>query len=202
MLTNAIYEPYLEDVFKKYDINTSLRKAHFLAQLKHESGNFTVVSENLNYKKVERLVLIYKSPFDLNKNNRVDPEELEFAKKYISNPIFLANYVYANRMGNGPAYSGDGWRYRGKGLIQLTGKTTQLAYGKYAGIDLAINPDLLLTPKYALDSAGWFWSINKLNRWADLDDLKMVTKRINGGINGIEDRKLNLLNYKKLFNIK
>jgi putative chitinase len=160
ILTNSRFEPYLNEVFTKYKINTPLRKAHFLAQIKHESGNFTRIVENLNYKQAKRLLTIFSTRFDINKNKKIDPEEVRLAEDMVGNPIKLANFVYANRMGNGDANSGDGYKYRGKGLIQLTGKSTQESYARYVGVNTEKDPDFLLSPKYALDSAGWYWHIS------------------------------------------
>jgi putative chitinase len=198
ILTNSKYEPYLNEVFTKYKINTPLRKSHFLAQIKHESGNFTRIVENLNYKQAKRLLTIFSTRFDINKNKKIDPEEVRLAEDMVGNPIKLANFVYANRMGNGDANSGDGYKYRGKGLIQLTGKSTQESYAKYVGVNMEKDPDFLLSPKYALDSAGWYWHINNLNKWADLDDIKTVTRKINGATIGLEDRIKNLNYYKSI----
>lgn len=201
-LTNATYEPYLEETFIKYKINTPLRKAHFLAQLKHESGNFTRVQENFNYKSAERIFAVFTKYFDTNKNKKMDLSELQILKTYIGQPEKMANYVYANRMGNGNIQSGDGWRHRGKGLIQLTGKDTQTKYAKSVGINIAKEPDFLLLPKYAVDSAGWFWDQANLNALADKDEFTKITVKINGGKNGIDDRLNNLGYYKRLLKLK
>lgn len=196
LLTNFNYEAYFKDTCIKYNIDTPLRKAHFLAQIAHESGKFTRVSENLNYSEAG-LVSTFGKYFskDVVAGKKV-------AKDFAKKPEAIANWVYANRMGNGNQASGDGWKYRGKGLIQLTGKNTQSEYAKSVGIDITKSPDFLLTPKYAMDSAGWFWNKTKLNALADQDDIKAITKKINGGIIGYDDRVKNLLHYKFLFNIK
>lgn len=198
MLTNNTYEPFLEEVFKKYSINTKLRKAHFLAQLKHESGNFTIVQESFNYKTVDRLFKVFTKYFDTNKNKRMDLTELQILKTYLGKPEKLASYVYANRMGNGNFQSGDGWKYRGKGLIQLTGKDTQTSYAQSVSINISKDPDFLTQPHYAIDSAGWFWDKNNLNALADEDEFTKITVKINGGKNGIDERLSNLGYYKKL----
>lgn len=202
MLTNKLYEPFLEEVFEKYQINTPLRKAHFLAQLKHESGNFTRVQENFNYTTPERLFKVFTKYFDTNKNKVMDLAELQIMRGYVGKPEKLASYVYANRMGNGNIQSGDGWKHRGKGLIQLTGKDTQTRYAKSVGINIDKDPDFLLQPKYAVDSAGWFWNQNNLNILADKDELTKISIKINGGKNGLEDRLNNLGYYKRLLKLK
>lgn len=201
-LTNNKYEPFLAGVFEKYEINTPLRQAHFLAQLKHESGNFTRVEENFNYKSAERLFTVFTKYFDTNKNKKMDLSELQILKSYIGDPKRLGSYVYANRMGNGNIQSGDGWKYRGKGLIQLTGKDTQTRYAKYVGKNIEKEPDFILEPHYAVDSAGWFWMTANLNALADKDEFTKITIKINGGKNGIEDRLNNLGYYKRLLKLK
>ena len=173
-------------LLKKYEINTPLRLSHFFAQIEHES-NLKPLSENLNYS-AERLIQIFPKYFKTN----------EQANFYEHNPQKIANLVYANRMGNGDEKSGDGWKYRGRGFIQLTGKSNYQAITKDTGIDYLNNPDKLLTEADAMISALWFWSKNKINIFADKDDIHGVTKKINGGTIGIEHRKQLLDKYKKL----
>ena len=154
------------------------RAAHFFAQTAHESGNFKAFSENLNYgAKGLRGIFGKYFPTDA------------LAAAYERKPEKIANRVYANRMGNGDEDSGEGWAYRGRGLIQLTGKSNYEACGKAIGVDLVSNPDLVATPEYAALSAGWFWNKKGLNSLADSQDLETMTKRINGGLIGLEDRK-------------
>lgn len=174
-------------LLNKNGINTPLRLAHFFAQLAHESG-LKPISENLNYS-AEGLVKIFKRYFPT----------LEIAKLYTRQPQKIANKVYSNRMGNGDENSGDGWKYRGKGFIQITGKNNYKALTQNTKIDYLNNPDLLLNEADAMISALWYWNINNLNRFADKDDILSITKAINGGTNGIEDRKKHLLEYKKIF---
>lgn len=178
-------EYYLESlnvVLPNKEINTSLRLCHFLAQIIHESGHFKYKSENLNYS-AKALRSVFGKYF------KTDAIANEYARK----PEKIANRVYANRMGNGDEASGDGWKYRGRGLIQLTGKCNYDACGKAIGLDLLGNPDLLTeSAEASVLAACWFWNKNGLNQFADKDDITTITKRINGGTNGLEDRKSNL----------
>ena len=166
-------------VLPTYDINTPERIASFLAQCGHESGGFTVLQENLNYS-AEGLNKIFKKYFPT----------LESAQPYARKPELIANKVYANRMGNGDEQSGEGYRYRGRGPIQLTGKDNYTACSDFLFQDdtLLKDPDMLLDPEYALHSACWFWWKNDLNTFADSADLLTMTKRINGGTIGLDDR--------------
>lgn len=185
--------PYLDiidEVLDSYQINTPLRKAHFLAQISHESGSFKFVKENLNYS-ANALYAVFRKYFPT----------LAAASLYARQPEKIANKVYANRMGNGDEASGEGWKYRGRGLIQLTGKDNYRSFSADAGQDFVANPDLLTQPEWALASACWFWKKRNINKFADEDDIHMVTKRINGGFNGLEDRQHFLEEYKKLYNI-
>ena len=168
----------LEDTFAKYDINTPERQAAFIGQCAHESGNFKTLEENLNYKP-EALMRVWPSRFP----------DLATAMKYAHNPELIANKVYGGRMGNGVEESGDGWKYHGRGLIQLTGKENYANCGSGIGVDLLSNPNLLNTPEYAALSAAWFWNKKGLNALADAGDFETMTKRINGGTLGLDDRK-------------
>jgi putative chitinase len=168
----------LEDTFAKYDINTPERQAAFIGQCAHESGNFKTLEENLNYKP-EALMRVWPSRFP----------DLPTAMKYAHNPEMIANKVYGGRMGNGVEETGDGWKYHGRGLIQLTGKENYANCGSGIGVDLLSNPNLLNTPQYAALSAGWFWNKKGLNALADAGDFETMTKRINGGLIGLDDRK-------------
>ena len=163
----------------KYDIGTEARLSAFLAQIFHESGNLTAVKENLNYSQ-RALLTLFKKYFDA-----------ETAPKYARNQEMIANRIYANRMGNGDEKSGEAFKYRGRGLIQCTGKNNYKACGDSLKIDLLSKPELLETPKYAALSAGWFWDSNKLNSICDKnteESFIQLTKRINGGIIGLEHR--------------
>ena len=171
----------MNNVFPVYDINTPQRVAAFLAQCGHESGGWTVFEENLNYS-AKGLNSVFKKYFPT----------LESALPYERKPQMIANKVYANRMGNGPESSGDGWKYRGRGPIQLTGKNNYRAFAKEMFDDwenLFENPDWVCADRdFALMSAIWFWNKNNLNVQADSGDIKLMTKKINGGYNGLSDR--------------
>ena len=170
--------PYLNMTMVKYDIMSPVRQAMFLSQLAHESGNFRHVVENLNYS-AEALRRVFGRHFPTD----------AIAQEYARKPERIANRAYANRMGNGDEASGDGWKYRGRGLIQLTGKDNYSRYDAYAKNGALQNPDIVATPEFAADSAGWFWATNRLNQLADTGDVRAVTRRINGGFNGLADRE-------------
>jgi putative chitinase len=163
--------------FEKFDISTPERQACFLGQCAHESGGFTALSENLNYSAAS-LCRVWPKRFPT----------VTDGQNYERNPQKIANKVYADRMGNGDEESGEGFAYRGRGLIQLTGKSNYEACGEAIGVELVSNPDLVSTPEYAALTAGWFWDKNKLNNYADKNDMEGLTKKINGGTHGIEDR--------------
>ena len=178
-------------VVEKFEINTPLRLAHFLAQCGHESGGFKVVSENLNYG-AAGLQSIFKKYFTA-----------ESAKEYQRKPEKIANIVYANRMGNGNQASGEGYKFRGRGFIQLTGKENYTAFDKSVEDDILANPDLVAT-KYPLLSAAWFFHKNGLHKIADEGAtdavVTKVTKRVNGGTIGLPDRIKHFNEYNNLLN--
>ena len=165
----------INTTFETFGIDTPEQQASFLGQCGHESNGFTALVENLNYK-AESLCKVWPKRFP----------SLEAAQPYHRNPEAIANKVYANRMGNGDEDSGEGFAYRGRGLIQLTGKSNYQACGDALGVDLVSDPDLVSTPMYAALSAGWFWHTHHLNSIAE--DITAVTKKINGGTIGLEDR--------------
>lgn len=171
----------------KYEINTVNRLAGFLAQCGHESGGFTIFKENLNYS-AEGLQKIFKKYF---------PTAAE-AAKYARNPEKIANKVYANRMGNGSETSGDGWKYAGKGAIQLTGKSNYEAFAKSKQITLDEASKYLTTIEGAIESALWYWGSRGLNATCDKDDIVSMTKKINGGTIGLEDRKKHYQEFKHI----
>jgi len=170
----------LPDTIAKFELNTPLRLAHFLAQAGHESGGFKAVNENLNYG-AKGLLGIFKKYF---------PTE-EKAKLYERKPEKIANLVYGARMGNGPEASGEGWKFRGRGYIQLTGKDNYRAFDAVVAESIIDNPDLVAT-KYPLLSAAWFFHKNGLHKIADQGAtdavVTSVTKRVNGGTIGLADR--------------
>ena len=175
----------LTDTFAKYGINTTQRQACFIGQCAHESGNFKTLEENLHYK-AESLMKVWPSRFP----------DMDTASKYANNPQLIANKVYSGRMGN--VEDGDGWKYHGRGLIQLTGRDNYANCGLGLGVDLLGNPDWLLDPKYATLSAGWFWGKRGLNDLADTGDYETMTKRINGGLIGLDDRKAKIAKAKEI----
>ena len=165
----------LNQVFVKYDIGTPKRQAAFIGQCAVESANFTRLQENLNYS-AQRLTQVWPSRFP----------NINMAEAYAHNPEKLADFVYAGRMGN--LQDGDGWKFHGRGLIQLTGRENYANCGSGVGVDLIDNPDLLLTPKYAVLSAGWYWNKKGLNALADTQEYGAMTRRINGGLTGLDER--------------
>jgi putative chitinase len=176
---------YLPDVIVNYKINNNLRLAHFLSQVHYESAGFTATEENLNYSS-NRLLKVFPKYF----------KTVNDTKKYAHQPALLASYVYGNRMGNGDESTCDGWTYRGRGYIMLTGKNQYASFDKSVDDDIINNPDLVST-NYALISAAWYWDNRGLNNFADLgagsNIVKKITAIINGGLNGYETRN-------KLFN--
>jgi putative chitinase len=180
----------MPEVIEKFQINTPLRIAHFLAQCGHESGGFKLVRENLNYSS-KGLLTTFKKYF---------PTEQK-AKLYERQPEKIANLVYGSRMGNGDETSGDGFRFLGRGYIQLTGKSNYTEFDKIVEENLLEQPGLVAT-KYPLLSAAWFWSTNKLNLLADKGatdaDVTVITRRVNGGTIGLQDR---IKHFKEYFNL-
>lgn len=168
--------------------NTPLRAAHMLAQVLHESAGLTAVVENLNYS-AEALRRTWSSRFPTD----------ALAKAYERQPEKIANSVYANRMGNGPPESGDGWRFRGRGLIQLTGRSNYTAYQAASGAPVVEFPEMLAQAPDAALAAAWYWAQRGINRLADTDDLEAVTRAVNGGVHGIQDRARWLAKAKAVF---
>jgi len=176
--------PYIDQWFEAlsvllpdYEINTPNRIAAFIAQCAHESASFTALHENLNYRS-ETLSKVWPKKFPAS-----------VAQQYAHKPEAIANRAYASRMGNGDEASGDGWRYCGRGLIQLTGKDNYTAFADSIGITPEEVSDYVQTFEGAAQSACWFWESNNLNQYADSGDIETMTKRINGGTLGLEDRK-------------
>ena len=168
----------LNAAMAEFGIDSPQRQAMFLAQAGHESGNFSTVEENLNYKAAGLMSIFHK----------YFPDE-DTANAYAKQPEKIANRVYANRMGNGDESSGEGYKYRGRGLIQLTGKDNYDACARALNVDLHSQPDYLETAEGACRSAAWFWAHNNLNKYADADDIVGCTKRVNGGTIGLEERQ-------------
>lgn len=190
---------YFEKYCDKYEINTALRLAHFLAQVNHESNDMRVIEENLNYS-AKRLLQVFPKYF----------KTLEEAKMYEYRPEKIANRVYANRMCNGDENSGDGWKYRGRGLIMLTGKSNYSNFSKWLGIGdmLVKKPDLILENKeYTVLTAFYYWTTRNLNNLITenkehFDVCKKITKVINGGYNGLDDRWQRFKKYYNKINLE
>lgn len=183
----------IQSVMDKFQINTSVRLSHFLGQCAHESGNFKFTVENLNYS-TNGLLAIFPKYF----------KQPGLAEAYSRNPERIASRVYANRMGNGSEGSCEGWIFKGRGYIQLTGKNSYYEFDAFVNEDIIKNPNLVST-KYPLLSAGWFFHKNKLNTVSDkgLNDSTILelTKKINGGTNGLTDRIKYTNKFAKLFGI-
>lgn len=175
--TRNVYIPILNNIMLKYGITTPTRIAAFIAQIGHESGGLRYYTENLNYSR-KALLRVFPKYFN---NSNVDA--------YAKQPIKIANRVYANRMGNSNEASGDGWRYRGHGLIQLTGKNNFKAFAKHLNKSIDETLAYVKTPAGAAEAAGWFWHVNGLNAYADAGDFNGLTKKINGGYNGLAHRQ-------------
>ena len=167
----------LNETFERFNIVTNNQKAMFIGQCSHECGNFRLLEENLNYK-AATLMKLWPKRFPT----------LEKANEYAGNPKKIANMVYSSRMGNRDEASGDGFRFRGRGIIQLTGYSSYFHAGKALGVDLVLDPDIVSTPKFATLTGGWFWSTHNLNAPADALDYIKCTKIINGGTIGLDDR--------------
>jgi putative chitinase len=174
---NPELAPFFNETFDRWGIKTARQQAAFIGQAGHESGNFTKLEEGLSYA-ADRLMKIWPKRFPT----------MEIANKYARNPKALANFVYANRMGNRDEASGDGFRFRGAGWLQLTGHDNFYHAGKACGVDYVMNPDLVRTHKHAALTAGWFWATHNCNRLAEAGDWVALTKKINGGTIGLDDR--------------
>lgn len=183
----AIYLPHLQVACKTYSITSPQRLAGFLSQIGHESAGLSTVVENLNYSTDALLKLFSRSRISLEDANRYGRKQGQRA-----NQVMLANILYGGAFGVrnlGNTKVGDGWLFRGRGLKQLTGRYNYKVCGEALGVDLINNPDLLLLPEYAAMSAGWFWSSNKLNDLADEADVIAMTRKVNGGTNGLAQRQ-------------
>jgi putative chitinase len=169
----------LNQTFDRFGINTPRQQAAFIGQCGHECGKFKVLEENLNYR-AATLMKLWSKRFPT----------LDIANEYAGKPQKIANKVYASRMGNRDEASGDGYRFRGRGCVQLTGSDSYFHAGKALGVDFWANPDLVATPQYAALTAGWFWSTHNCNNLAEAADWLGLTKKINGGTIGFDDRVL------------
>lgn len=185
----------IRNVCKEFHIDTDKRIAAFLAQTSHESGGYTKLVENLNYS-APVMATCWPSRFAVKEANGKSKKNAkgvnvpnQKALSLAGKPEQLANAVYCDRMGNGPEESGDGWKYRGRGLKQLTGKDNYTRCGKSLQVDLVNNPEKLLESELAVRSAGWFWETNNCADFIDRDDFTGLTRRINGDTNGLQDRE-------------
>lgn len=188
--------PYVQKALNRFDITSEKQVAAWIAQTAHESGGYVTLSENLNYSDVglagtwpNRFAEIDPSTKKPKKDAKGFNIPNRFAKALHRNPEAIANVVYGGRLGNGPIESGEGWKHRGMGLKQLTGKENHKRCGDALGIDFISNPEKLLEPEYASLSAAWFWVDKKCGPLADADDFVGLTKRINGGTIGLQDRE-------------
>lgn len=178
----GVFVSAINAAITRYRIDSPVRLAAFLAQIGHESAQLTRLVENLNYS-AQGLASTWP-----NRYRAPDGKPNGLASRLARNPEAIANNVYADRMGNGPESSGDGWRYRGRGLIQITGRSNYAAAGAALSLDLVAHPELLEQPEHAAMSAAQFWSINGLNQLADAGRFGDITRRINGGMNGQSER--------------
>jgi putative chitinase len=179
----------LNETCERFAIDSPFRIAGFLSNTAHESGGFNFVKENLNYSAAS-LMRVWPSRFP----------SVEIAQRYAMNPEKIANRAYADRMGNRDEASGDGWKYMGRGLIQLTGKNNYVAYSMACDNEALQKPEIVEQPKYAAESAGWFWDVNRLNSLADAQDVGGMCRRINGGYNGLDDRQMKYSKVMDYFN--
>lgn len=169
----------LNETCERFAIDSPRRIAGFISNVAHESAGFKFVVENLNYS-AAALMRVWASRFPT----------LEVAQQYAMQPEKIANYVYASRMQNGDETSGDGWKYRGRGLIQLTGKANYLAYSLACDNEAYQHPEIVEQDHYAAEAAGWFWDSKNLNALADAQDVVGICRKINGGLNGLDDRQM------------
>jgi putative chitinase len=181
-IDTALVDPFNE-TFERFGIVTPAQQASWIGQCGHECGNFRIMEENLNYRAPTLLKLFPQNP------KRVWGFTPESAAAYEKQPQKIANRIYGNRMGNRDEASGDGFRFRGSGFLQLTGHSNFYHAGQALGVDFVMQPELVRTPRYAAQTAGWFWQTHRLNQYADSGDILTMTKRINGGTIGLEDRK-------------
>ncbi len=176
-----------------FNISERLDVASFLAQICHETGGLMRLVEDLFYTNPVSVVQLFRTGFDANKNGKAEPEEIEVARAYLRQPARLANRAYANRNGNGNEASGDGWRYRGRGCIQLTGRGNYAEAGAGLGRDLVGNPDQVAEPSGAVLTSAWFWHRHGLSQKALAGDFDGVTRAVNGpGMVGADDRRRKL----------
>lgn len=180
----------LNEAMREWGIESRLQAAHWLAQLAHESAEFTRLVESLTYTSAERILAVWPSRFWLpSPQQPTCPKGKRDARAFVRNPVLLASYVYAGRNGNGNEASADGWKYRGRGPIQLTGRSNYARAGQALGLALLKTPEIVVDPDVGARVAGWFWADKRLGPLADADDIEAITRRINGGTHGLDDRR-------------
>jgi putative chitinase len=190
----ALYGQALIDAMVAAEINTPLRERHFLAQVGHECDDLNRLSEDLNYS-AEALYRVWPTRFGGG-----------LAAHYAHDPERIANRAYAGRLGNSVETSGDGWRFRGRGLIQITGRENYEEYSVWASYNVVANPDILLSaddpgPRLCVGTAPWFWAAHRLNALADHDDCESITRRVNGGLMGLPDRVARVASIKEALEV-
>lgn len=181
-----LYAPALEKAMAEFGVTTPLRRAAFLAQVLHETMGLKAMVESFNY--TPPAILDTFNTAEIKRFTPAMAQEYGRTDTHGAQQVIIANVAYANRMGNGDVASGDGHRFRGRGMFQLTGRDNYESCGKTLKLDLVAHPELVETPEVAARSAGWFWLANGLNALADADDIVTVSKRINGGTNGLAER--------------
>lgn len=179
----------LTEELRLWGLDTPLRAAMFIAQAAHESARFTHMEEDLYYRDPERTARLFRTAFDKDHDGAISPAEIEAALPYMRNPKALANRAYADRMGNGPEASGDGWAYRGRGLGGLTGRDNYFHCGTGTGRPYEEMPELVALPPDACKSFAWFFVVNRCGAAADSGDVDAVTRRINPGMAGLKERR-------------
>lgn len=180
----------LNEALREFGIESRLQVAHLLAQLAHESAEFTRLVESLTYTSAERILAVWPSRFWLpSPQQPTCPAGRRDARGFVRAPVLLASYVYAGRNGNGSEATSDGFRYRGRGPIQITGRSNYARCGQALGLPLIEQPDLLTDPDVGARAAAWFWTDRKIGPLADANDIEAVTRKINGGTHGLDDRR-------------
>jgi putative chitinase len=180
----------LNEALREFGIESKLQVAHLLAQLAHESAEFTRLVESLTYTSAERILAVWPSRFWLpSPQQPTCPAGKRDARGFVRAPVLLASYVYAGRDGNGSEATSDGFRFRGRGPIQITGRSNYARCGQALGLPLIEQPDLLTDPDVGARAAAWFWTDRKIGPLADANDIEAVTRKINGGTHGLEDRR-------------
>lgn len=170
----------LNMTFDRFELNTPARRALFIGECSHESAGFAQLEELLSYRDAGRIVRVFRRAFDLDLDGAISSTELDFAATFVREPVKLANHVYAGRNGNGDEASGDGWRFRARGPLGLTGRANYAAAEADLRMGLLNDPDLVASPLGGCMAAGWFWQANRINTFADAGDTNGATRVING----------------------